>query len=582
MAMLRSSRLNGRTPHRALAPLLVALAYATAAGAQPRVVVDATASRGAVSRDVFGGDLEFINTRSPEVEALAAELPLLRFPGGDADSVFRWDQPLAPRCTRPGFDWPAAAAVAARGHAAVFLETNIVQSTPANAALWVQDAVGRGLRVAGVGIGNEVWGDWDAGHRSASRYAADVIAHAAAIRAVAPGTRIVLEIGTRNEDAWNREAVRRTAAVIDAVDYHYYPNHHAWRDMDPAEVVAGADGIAPLLARLRAMIRDEAGPRAGAIQVMIGEWDGAADAPLARDRASVVTPRAYAMWSMADALFYGAALGEMITGGVAAAMFYEVQGFRFGAIPGDWCVDANTAIRRPKYLVHQLWREHFGETLLGVTASGVQTFRVDGPTNWDGFAGDAPYVRAYASLTGDGRGLRLIVTHRGGADGVAALAVDLRGFDPSPRASVWEVGGGGLLDTNENVRGPIDVVRTRTREIDVAGASFTLALAPYSVMAIELRRREAPVVMDAGPAPTDAPMPRSDATMDVGRDVTSDAGQDARTIDVGRDVPAIDVAGPVVVATDGGGCGVRSTAAPRAWMFALAALLARRARRRAR
>jgi hypothetical protein len=200
-------------------------------------------------------------------------------------------------------------------------------------------------------------------------------------------------------------------------------------------------------------------------------------------------------------------------------------------------------------------------------------------------------VRAYASLTGDGRGLRLIVTHRGGADGVAALAVDLRGFDPSPRASVWEVGGGGLLDTNENVRGPIDVVRTRTREIDVAGASFTLALAPYSVMAIELRRREAPVVMDAGPAPTDAPMPRSDATMDVGRDVTSDAGQDARTIDVGRDVPAIDVgrdvpaidvAGPVVVATDGGGCGVRSTAAPRAWMFALAALLARRARRRAR
>jgi alpha-N-arabinofuranosidase len=548
------------------APLLAALAYAAAGGAQPRIVVDADAPRGAVPRDVFGGDLEFINTRSPEVEAVAAELPLLRFPGGDADSVFRWDQPLAPRCTRPGFDWPAAAAVAARGGAAVFLETNIVQSTPDNAALWVQDATRRGLRVAGVGIGNEVWGDWDAGHRTAARYAADVVAHAAAIRARVPGTRIVLEIGTRNEDAWNREALRRTAAVIDAVDYHYYPNHHAWRDMDPVEVAAGADGVAPLLARLRAMIRDEAGARAGAIGVMFGEWDGAADAPLARDIATLVTPRAYAMWSMADALFYGAALGEMINGGVAAAMFYEVQGFRFGAVPGDWCVDADTTVRRPKYLVHRLWREHFGETLLGVTASGMPTFRVDGPTNWDGFAGDAPYVRAYASLTGDGRALRLIVAHRGGAGTVPALAVDLRGFAPAARASVWEVGGGGLLDTNENVRGPVDAVRVRAREVDVAGAAFTLALAPYSVTAVELRRREAPA-MDAGAATTDAPAPRVDAPADVARDAAGEVGRDARAGDVGG------------AAVDAGGCGVRARAAPRAWWIALAALAAATLRR---
>lgn len=493
---------------------LAALALPSLSMAQPRLDIDTAADRGAVNRDVYGGDLEFINSNVPEVAALAAELPLLRFPGGDADAIFRWDQSLPPRCTRPGFDWNAAATVASRGRSGLFLETNIVRSTPANAAAWVQDATRRGLRVAWVGIGNEVWGDWDAGYRSASRYGADVIAHATAIRALVPGTRIVLSIGTAREDAWNREAIRRTAAVIDAVDYHYYPNHHAWVDMRPEEVVAGAEGVAPLLTRLRAMIRAEAGARADAIQVVLGEWDGAADAPRVLKMDQLVTPRAYAMWSMADALFYGAALGEMLVGGVAAAMFYEVQGFRFGAIPGDWCVDQDTSIRRPKALVHQLWRERFGDRLVAVTASGVPSYRVSGPTNWDGFAGDVPYVRAYASLADSGRSLRMIVTNRGGASNVSSIAINLRGFAPESTASVWEVGGGGVMDTNENVRGPIDVVRIRARSMAVGGAAFTLPLAPYSVTAMELRRRAGPVVVDAG---TDAG-PTVDATV-VERDV---------------------------------------------------------------
>ncbi len=526
----------------ALIVALAALALPARVVAQPRLEIDTAADRGPVSRDVYGGDLEFINSNVPEVAALAAELPLLRFPGGDADAIFRWDRALPPRCARPGFDWPAAAAVALRGRSGLFLETNIVQSTPENAAAWVEDATRRGLRVAWVGIGNEVWGDWDAGYRSASRYAADVIAHATAIRARVPGARIALSIGTAREDAWNREAIRRTAAVIDAVDYHYYPNHDPWVDMQPDEVVAGAEGIAPLLARVRSMIRAEAGARADAIQVVLGEWDGAADAPRVVKMDQLVTPRAYAMWAMADALFYGAALGEMINGGVTAAMFYEVQGFRFGAIPGDWCVDQNTTIRRPKALVHQLWREHFGDRLLPVTAAGVPSYRVTGPTNWDGFAGDVPYVRAYASLADSGRSLRLIVTNRGGASNVSSIAITLRGFAPEARASVWEVGGGGLMDTNENVFGPIDVVRTRSRDLTVGGAAFTLPLAPYSVTAIELRRSGGPVVMDAGTDAgpvVDVPTTRDVPTTPVDAPATRDVPTTATDVPTTRpDVPA--------------------------------------------
>lgn len=459
--------------------------------AAPRVEVDAGGARVAVPRDVFGGNLEFVNENAPAVAELAGSLPVLRFPGGDADSEFRWDRALRPRCGRPGFDWPAAAALASRSGAGLYLETNILRSTPEHAARWVVDARRRGLRVAWVGVGNEVWGDWDRGHRSAARYAADVRAHARAIRARAPGTHIALSIGTFNEEAWNREAIRRTADVIDAVDYHYYPNHHEQTRARPEEVIAGAEGIAPLLARLRAMLRDEAGARAGSIQILFGEWDGASDPPPQSQVAALITPRAYASWSMADALFYGAALGEMITGGVAGAMFYEVQGYRFGAIPGHWCMPADHAIRRPKVLVHQLWREHFGDEALAVTTQGVPRYRVEGPTNWDGYAGEVPRLRAYASLAAGGRELRLILVNRADADVLQEVELDLRGFVPQPDAQAWEVGGD-LLGTNENVGGPADAVVIRTRAVRVDGPRFRLRLTPWSVTALTLRRGAPP------------------------------------------------------------------------------------------
>ena len=110
---------------------------------------------------------------------------------------------------------------------------------------------------------------------------------------------------------------------------------------------------------------------------------------------------------------------------------------------------------------------------------------------------------------------------------------------------MWEVGGGGVMDTNENVRGPIDVVRIRARSMAVAGAAFTLPLAPYSVMAIELRRSGGPVVMDAG---TDAG-PAVDVPV-VGRDVPRPevdvpvVGRDVPRPEV--DVPAVEVDVPVV------------------------------------
>lgn len=495
------------------------------AAAQPRVEIDVAQDRGAVNRLVYGGNLEFIGQNTPEVATLAGGLPLWRFPGGDADGAFRWDatMSLAPLCSRPGgWTWDLAANLAVRQRVSMLLETNLSQTNAANVADWVADARRRGVTVAWVGIGNEVWGDWDASYRPAARYAQDVREHATAIRARVPGTRVALSIGTSNEDTWNREALRRTADVIDAVDYHFYPNHREWGATTPAEVMAGAEAVGPLVGRLRAMIRAEAPARAEAIQVLFGEWDGAADAPF--PMAERVTPRAYAIWSMSDAIFYGSALGEMLTAGVGAAMFYEVQGYRFGAIPGNVCYTADLRVRRPKVLVHQLYREHFGDRLVAVTPRSVPTYRSEGPTNWDGYAGDVPYVRVYASTAEGGRSLRVVVVNRGGATKVASLTLDVRNFVPAARATVWEVGGGAATDTNENVGGPHDAVQIRMREVAVPSAAFAFAPAPYSVAVIELRARET-TNMDGG-APDGSTASPDAETPDVSarKDVQSDLG----------------------------------------------------------
>ena len=45
-------------------------------------------------------------------------------------------------------------------------------------------------------------------------------------------------------------------------------------------------------------------------------------------------------------------------------------------------------------------------------------------------------MRAYASLADEGRSLRLMLTNRGGASNVSRVSIDLRGFDPEPRALV--------------------------------------------------------------------------------------------------------------------------------------------------
>lgn len=482
------------TTRAALVSTLVGASSVAMAHGEAAFEVDARADLGPVNRYAMGGNFEFISAQTPEVAALATGIPIARFPGGDADSKFLWtDPPGDPELYRP-YDWTAFAQLAAANRIDLFLEMNIVRGTPASAVAWIADARRRGLRVPYMGIGNEVWGDWDAGFRTPEMYAADVHAYATAIHARFPDTRVVLEIGTHNEDAWNRAAIRLAAADVDAIDYHFYPNHDDCSQRCPnvLEVVGGADSLGDNLARIRRMVREEAPAQAHRLQIVIGEWDGAADVPLP---SPLVCGGRYMQWSMADALFYGAAIGEMLNGGVGAAMHYEVQGHRFGLIGGTFRRPADLTIHRPKEFALRFWREHFGDRRVRVKPVRVPSYWQAGPLDWDGTAGSRDCVKTYASLADGGQSLRLIVVNRS-PDETMRVHFNLRDFDPDGTAHVWSVAGDSILAQNESLGGPHDAVRPYDTLARTTGATFTWTAAAHSVNAIEIpRARRGPVCL---------------------------------------------------------------------------------------
>ncbi|TAK30716.1 MAG: hypothetical protein EPO40_06950 [Myxococcaceae bacterium] len=448
----------------------------------PRIVIDTTQDRGAISRDLYGANLESTSQNVPEVRALAGQYPILRFPAGDEPAEFLWSDDNRGPCG-DRWTWPAVADLAASRGMGLVLETNLLRGSPSNAANWIANARDRGLRVAWVNVGNEVWGDWDADFRSAQEYASDLRAYAAALRARVPGTRVAASFGTYNEDVWNREVVRRAGDVIDAVDLHWYPNHREYERAIPSQIMAESEAIPQLVARVRGILRDEAPARASQIEIILGEYDCAEDPP----RGSPTPGRAYSQWGMPNAVCYGGILGELITAGIRTALYYEIQNARFGALQGKECEPGDFRIIRPKALAQQLYREHFGDRLVALTQHNIPTYYSDGPIWWDGFAGTAPYVRAYASLANSGRSLRVIVLSRHETSAIP-VTFEVRGFQPVAAVQAWELAGDSVRATNENVGGPVDAVRIVPRSLSVPGATFVYAVPPHSVTALEFTR----------------------------------------------------------------------------------------------
>ncbi|WP_213003815.1 cellulose binding domain-containing protein [Winogradskya consettensis] len=235
-------------------------AHANGSTVAARAAVGATAADTSVAVDVRAGLATVPDTAigvnhaiwdselgTPAVSDLLknAGVGMVRYPGGSYADIYHWRDHTAPGgYVAPNTDFDTFMAGARRTGAQPMIIANYGTGTPQEAADWVRYAnVTRGYGAKYWTIGNENYGNghygtaWEAddhADKSPKEYAANVVAYAAAMKAVDPTIKIgaVLTtpgnwpdgiVGAGDSGTWNQEVLARAGSAIDFVDVHWYP-----------------------------------------------------------------------------------------------------------------------------------------------------------------------------------------------------------------------------------------------------------------------------------------------------------------------------------------------------------------------
>lgn len=198
----------------------------------------------------YGGD-DARNGLRRDVIELCQELglPVVRWPGGNFTSAYHWEDGIGPRDSRPRrleLAWGSEES----NHfgtdeflawcAEVGTEPYLAHSCRDvdEAVRWVEYANCGGdteytrrrarnghpapYGVKYWGLGNEVYGDWQMGHRSAAAYAADAAEHARFMRAVDPSLKFIAVGKTDYRHGWTETVLGAVGNEIDYLSFHLY------------------------------------------------------------------------------------------------------------------------------------------------------------------------------------------------------------------------------------------------------------------------------------------------------------------------------------------------------------------------
>lgn len=190
----------------------------------------------------------------------------IRWPGGNFTSAYHWEDGIGPRDRRPSRLELAWGGLENNRFGtdeflawceAVGAEPYLVHSARDvdEAVRWIEytnsarDTTLTGRRAAGGraepwnvrywGVGNEVYGRWQMGHRDAERHAADASEHARFMRQVDPGIKLIGVGIPWQQEEWTRPLLQRAGSMLDYLSLHLYgAGTHLWTGDDYDTVVA--------------------------------------------------------------------------------------------------------------------------------------------------------------------------------------------------------------------------------------------------------------------------------------------------------------------------------------------------------
>ncbi|MFC5834200.1 alpha-L-arabinofuranosidase C-terminal domain-containing protein [Nonomuraea insulae] len=465
----------------------------------------------------------------------------IRWPGGNFTSAYHWEDGIGPRDARPsrlelawggresnrfGTDeflaWCEAVGAepylvhSARDvdEAVRWIEyTNSARDTTLTAAR-ARNGRADPWKVRYWGVGNEVYGPWQMGHRTADEYAAAAREHALFMRLVDPDVRLIgVGIPWRQEE-WTRPLLKRAGSLLDYLSLHLYgASRHLWTGDDYDAIVAQSlyfEREIHAYSQLVTALAAEAGldrPPALALD----EWtmrhlepqdwpqplpgDDGGIAP--RETTGVSDPAKVRVnrWSprtIADALF-------------CAGVFHAIH--RTAGLPAPVAmanpvnlVNANGlvvarpggALRSAIYHVWHLYRHHTGRVVLPCEVEGPA--RTTSVTLGDNRGPDGrlltapmtvPYVDVSATRADDGS-VRIAVVNRH-RDAAVRLRLVLDGADGDTPATARVRTLSGDLGTVNTLAAPDAVTVRDLGVVEADGGAW--AVAPHSVTVLTLGER---------------------------------------------------------------------------------------------
>jgi len=224
----------------------------------------------------------------------------LRWPGGNFSSGYHWQDGIGPKDQRPArydlawfqretnrFGTDEFIATCRKLGTEPYLCVNVGTGTLDEAAAWVEYCNREGgtyysdlrkknghaepYRVKYWGVGNEVYGPWQIGHKNAADYAKSALEFAKVMKWLDPSLKLIAS-GTGNPD-WDRPVLEAVVHHVDYISAHHYTSANDLKDY--YEILGS-------VAQMEAMIRTSAvtaeGISAGArkstpVWTALDEWN---------------------------------------------------------------------------------------------------------------------------------------------------------------------------------------------------------------------------------------------------------------------------------------------------------------------
>lgn len=460
---------------------------------------------------------DHVNHADPDVIHMLREarLPLLRWPGGNFVSGYRWRDGVGPvdaRPTRPNPAWDGLEYnLFGTAEAVAFCQTvgcellicvNAGDGTPEEAAAWVEycnggsdTPMGR-LRAAhghprpwGIRyweVGNELYGRWQMNWTTPGGNADRYLRFARAMRAADPSILLIACGEPSGPDmAWNRRLAETAGPELRCIADHVLTGGRVTAATDPHELFHAFMGYARNLfvqyRGLRGLLKANgcAEPKLAITELQLfARWQGETVPGGKLSPATLINPT-----TVSEALYFATFLFESIRLGGFVEMLTHSATVNHG---GGLRKTRERVYANPVHHAHVMAAPLAGALPLPVQLE-CPTYHTSTKFHSIPELKDVPVLDALAVRADDG-GLIVMLVHRGATCGPVPFELECAGFDAMPVAEVLTLAGETMMDANTPGEPGRVAPRAAQAQMD-GGARMKLTLPPFSLTRVTLRPR---------------------------------------------------------------------------------------------